>query len=89
MTSANPPTGTNQTPLSELTYEQAFTELEAIVASLETDNRTLEETLALFGRGQDLARYCAGELEQAELKVQQLSGGTLTDYTPGAAPAQP
>jgi exodeoxyribonuclease VII small subunit len=71
-------------PLDQLTYEQAFSELEAIVTTLETDQRTLEESLALFERGQALAGYCSGLLEQADLKVQQLTGGNLTDFTPPA-----
>jgi exodeoxyribonuclease VII small subunit len=72
------------TPLDQLTYEQAFTELEAVVAALESDQRSLDEAMALFERGQALASYCVGLLEQAELKVQQLSGGNLTDFTPPA-----
>ena len=70
------------TPLDQLTYEQAFTELEAIVTALESDQRSLEEALALFERGQALASYCAGLLEQADLKVQQLTGDSLTEFTP-------
>jgi exodeoxyribonuclease VII small subunit len=70
------------TPLDQLTYEQAFSELEAIVTALESDQRSLEEALALFERGQALASYCAGLLEQADLKVQQLTGGNLTEFTP-------
>jgi exodeoxyribonuclease VII small subunit len=65
-----------------LTYEQAFSELETIVATLESGERPLDETLALFERGQGLARYCSELLEKAELKVQQLSGDTLTNFTP-------
>jgi exodeoxyribonuclease VII small subunit len=72
------------TPIDQLTYEQAFTELEGIVNSLESDQRALEEALALFERGQALVRYCAGLLDQADLKVQQLSGESLTDFTPPA-----
>lgn len=69
-------------PLDQLTYEQAFGELEAIVAALETDQRSLEEALSLFERGQALAGYCAGLLEKADLKVQQLLGGNLSEFTP-------
>jgi exodeoxyribonuclease VII small subunit len=81
MASPVSPIETSQTPVSDLTYEQAFAELEAIVAILESDKRTLEETLSLFERGQELSHYCAGLLDQAELKVQQLSGGMLTDFS--------
>jgi exodeoxyribonuclease VII small subunit len=71
-----------QTPLDQLSYEQAFSELEAIVAAMEADERPLEESLALFERGQTLARHCAELLDQAELKVQQLSGEGLVAYDP-------
>lgn len=67
-------------PLEELSYEQALAELENIVAALETNDHALDKTLALFERGQDLARYCAGLLDQAELKVKQLSGTELVDF---------
>lgn len=67
-------------PLDQLTYEQAFADLEAIVSALESEERSLEEALALFERGQALARHCARMLDQAELKVQQLSGEELVDF---------
>lgn len=67
-------------PVEELTYEQAFAELENIVTSLESDERTLDQALALFERGQALARHCAELLDKAELKVQQLSGEELIDF---------
>lgn len=70
------------TPIDQLTYEQAFTELESLVTALESEQRSLEEALALFERGQALAHYCAGLLEQADLKVQQLIGESLADFTP-------
>ncbi len=68
-------------PVTELSYEQALSELEEIVTALESDKHPLQETLALFERGQELARYCAGLLDQAELKVQQLSGDGIVDFS--------
>ena len=70
----------NQTPLDQLSYEQALAELEEIVAILEVEERPLDTALALFERGQALARYCAGLLDQAELKVKQISGEDLIDF---------
>ena len=67
-------------PLEDLSYEQALAELENIVAVLETDDHSLDRTLSLFERGQELARYCAGLLDRAELKVQQISGNQLVDF---------
>jgi exodeoxyribonuclease VII small subunit len=60
--------------LESITYEQAFKELEEIVASLETNQQSLEESMRLYERGQQLSKYCADLLEKAELKIQQLSG---------------
>jgi exodeoxyribonuclease VII small subunit len=61
------------TSLDNLTYEQAYKELEEIVAALETNQQSLEESMKLYERGQKLSQYCAGMLEKADLKIQQLS----------------
>ncbi|TLN07412.1 exodeoxyribonuclease VII small subunit [bacterium] len=60
-------------PVDELTYEEAFAELESIVAALENSQQALEESLALFERGQALAKRCADLLDSAELRVQQVN----------------
>ena len=64
-------------PLEDLSYEQAFEELEGIVHALETEEHALERSIALYERGQALAQYCAGLLDDAELKVQQLTDAEL------------
>jgi len=46
--------------------------LEATVAKLEDGDLSLEESLALFERGQRLSAQCSRLLEQAELKVTHL-----------------
>lgn len=66
----------------DLTYEQAFRELEGLVASLESGDLPLEEALKLFERGQALAGRCSQLLEQAELRLRQLAPddrGVLTE----------
>ena len=59
--------------IENLTFEQAFAELEETVRRLEAGGLALEESLALFERGQALAARCNAQLDQAELKVRQLS----------------
>jgi exodeoxyribonuclease VII small subunit len=61
-------------PVEQLTYEQAFSQMQEVVSSLETEEHALNEALELFERGQALAKHCAVLLEKAELKVQQISG---------------
>lgn len=70
-----------QTPVEQLSYEQAFHQLEEIVGKLESDEHALDLALALFERGQELARYCAALLDRAELRVQQLSAEELSDFS--------
>jgi exodeoxyribonuclease VII small subunit len=62
------------TPVEELTFEQAYAELESIVSTLESEERNLDEAIAQYERGQTLAKHCADLLDKAEIKVQQLSG---------------
>jgi exodeoxyribonuclease VII small subunit len=54
-------------------YEAAFAELQKIVARLEEGSTSLEESLALFERGQQLAKLCSELLEKAELRIRELS----------------
>lgn len=55
-----------------LTFEQAYAELEALVAQLEAGELPLEESVALYARGQALAQRCADLLDAAELRIQQI-----------------
>jgi exodeoxyribonuclease VII small subunit len=56
-----------------LTFREAFDQLQKIVEQLESDSVELEQALALYEKGVQLSQYCAGLLEQAELKIQQVS----------------
>lgn len=80
----NPPKSTpgELVPVKKLSYEAALSELEALVLDLESDEHALEDALAMFERGQALAQHCAQLLENAELKIQELSGEELTDFDP-------
>ncbi len=71
---------TKKKAIEEMTYEEAFVELEAIVASLEAGDQTLDESTGLYARGQALVLRCAELLEKTELKVSQLTGEVLKDF---------
>jgi exodeoxyribonuclease VII small subunit len=71
-----------------LSFEDAFQELDDLVRQLEDSNLTLDESLALYERGQALAARCQSLLETAELNVQQLApraggGFDLEPFEPG------
>jgi exodeoxyribonuclease VII small subunit len=65
--------GVEMSSIEELSFEEAFAALEEIVADLEGGGLTLEESLSLFERGQILAEHCDKRLEEAELKIKQLT----------------
>ena len=56
-----------------LSFEEALQELETIVARLEAGELTLYESLTLFERGQKLADRCHKQLNQATLRIEQLT----------------
>ncbi len=68
--------------VEDLSYEEAMTELEAIVESLEENasQNSLEESMKLFERGQALVTRCGALLEAAQLKVQKLAGESLIQF---------
>jgi exodeoxyribonuclease VII small subunit len=57
---------------ADLSFEEAFAELEATVTRLESGDLSLEESIALFERGQALAGFCNEKLDKSELQVRQL-----------------
>jgi len=54
-----------------LSYEEAFTELEEMLQQLEAGDLPLEDALALYEKGAALSQYCSQKLDEAELRVSQ------------------
>lgn len=59
------------TEISELSYEEARSALVEIVARLEQGSIPLEDSLALWERGEALARHCQSWLDGARKRLQQ------------------
>ncbi len=59
--------------MAELTFEQAMTRLEQIVATLEGGRCTLDDSLKLFEEGTKLTTYCAEQIKTAEQKIIKLT----------------
>ena len=66
-------TDKEQAEIQAMDFETTFNALQENVAKLENEDLPLEKALALFERGQALARRCAVLLEEAEMKVRTLS----------------
>lgn len=56
-------------------FEKDLKDLEDIVARLESEEVSLEESMRLFEEGVKLARLCSEKLDKAEKKVEILSRG--------------
>ena len=64
-------TAKNSDDIAKLSYEQAREELGSVLASLETGNATLEESMQLWERGEALAKHCQGLLAGAKKKIDE------------------
>lgn len=73
--------------ISDLSYEQARDELIRVVNELEQGSSTLEQSLALWERGEALARRCEEWLigAKARLDAARLAATSSTDGDEDAA----
>jgi exodeoxyribonuclease VII small subunit len=66
---------TNAVPVSELSFEAALKELEGIVGRLEQGEVDLEDSIALYERGQALKAHCEARLKAAEGRLEKVVHG--------------
>ena len=59
--------------IREMAFERALKELEHIVGRLERGDVDLEESIAIYERGEALREHCDKLLKQAEAKVEKLT----------------
>jgi len=66
--------------VTDLSFEEALSQLEGIVKSLEGGRSTLAQAISEYERGTALRRYCEAKLAEAEAKVQSVveSGAGLS-----------
>lgn len=61
------------TPVEQLSFEQAVSELEQIVKNLETGKTNLDDMVTAYERGMTLKSYCETKLRDAQMKIEQIS----------------
>ena len=74
-----------QLDVRKLSFERAIEELESIVTRLEGGKVPLEESVAIYERGEALKRRCEELLRQAEARVEKIT----TDASGQAAGVEP
>ncbi len=67
--------------VNSLSYEQARDELIAVVAQLEQGSTTLEDSLALWERGEALAARCEEWLIGAKARLEEARASRSTTIT--------
>ncbi len=75
------------TPVDQMTFEQAMKELEAVVGQLERGDVALDQSIALYERGAALKNRCEDELKRAEEKVAAITLDSAGQPT-GTAPVE-
>lgn len=58
----------------DMTFEEALELLERIVDELERGELSLDETICRFEEGMKLLTFCRKKIEEAEMKIEKLSG---------------
>ncbi|GHD04084.1 exodeoxyribonuclease VII small subunit [Zhihengliuella salsuginis] len=66
----SPNTPAANSDVAQLSYEQAREELITVVSQLEAGGASLEQSLALWERGEALAARCEGWLEGARQRLE-------------------
>jgi exodeoxyribonuclease VII small subunit len=74
--------------VASLPFEKALSELEDIVRQLEGGRVPLEESIAIYERGELLKRHCEGLLKRAEARIERITLGPDGRPT-GTAPLDP
>jgi exodeoxyribonuclease VII small subunit len=74
---------TTTASVEDLTFEQALDQLDQLVRRMESGELGLDESLAAYRRGAELARFCQGKLAGAEQQIQKLDDDVLKNFSPG------
>jgi exodeoxyribonuclease VII small subunit len=61
--------------IATLPFERALAELEQIVDQLEKGSVPLEESIAIYERGEALKKHCEALLKSAEQRIEKITFG--------------
>lgn len=65
----------NDKAVGEMSFEEAMAELERVVGQLESGQAPLDQSIALYERGEALRKHCDDRLKAAELRVSRIIQG--------------
>lgn len=59
-------------PVKDLAFEEALAELERIVRALEGGEESLDRSIVLFQRGEQLKKHCEARLADARERIERI-----------------
>ncbi|MCA9893716.1 MAG: exodeoxyribonuclease VII small subunit [Anaerolineae bacterium] len=69
-------------PLENMTFEEAYSQLESVITALEGGEVPLDEAVNLYEQGRKLSARCQSLLDDAELRISRLNDdGSTTSLT--------
>ena len=63
----------HDSPIVEMSFEDAMAALDDVVARLESGNAPLEQSIALYTRGTELKAHCEAKLKDAQAKIEKIT----------------
>ena len=63
------------TPIAKMSFEQALAALETVVKRLESGDVPLDESIALYERGEALRAACQQRLDAAQARIEKIVAG--------------
>lgn len=68
--------------INELSFEQAYEQLQAVLAQLESGELSLEQSVTMYEKGKLLSARCQDLLDKAELRIKKLEDdGSISDFS--------
>ncbi|APE28638.1 Exodeoxyribonuclease VII small subunit [Aurantiacibacter gangjinensis] len=62
-------------PIADMSFEDALRALEDVVRRLEGGEVPLDESIALYERGEKLRRHCQARLDAAQERIEKIVAG--------------
>ena len=62
-------------PIGEMSFEEALSALEDVVRNLESGEVPLDDSIALYERGEELRKACQARLDAAQARIEKIVQG--------------
>lgn len=75
LVNARPMSEHHDKPIAEMSFEEALRALEGVVHRLESGDVPLDDSIALYERGEELRKACQKRLDAAQARIEKIVAG--------------